>query len=225
MKPKKTKKANLENFRTIFLQIGMTLSLTAILFAFEWKTAVNIEEISAPNTNWEDVEDLPPVTMPKAEIKEVKPPSFELEVVDDIKDFKIEDDLHELFKGLEDYQPEDFSNIVKDVEVVDDEPLVIAEFMPTFQGKDLRYFRNYVSANLKFPERAVETGINGTVYIEFVVDKDGSVSDVRILRGVHPDVDAVVLQVIKNSPKWEPGFNNGIYVRVKFTMPIAFKLL
>jgi protein TonB len=225
MTPKKTKKANLENFRTIFLQIGMILTLSAILFAFEWKTAVNIEEISPSNTNWEDVEDLPPVTMPKAEIKEVKPPSFELKVVDDTKDLKIEDDLQELFKNLEDYQPEDFINIVKDVEEVDDEPLIIAEFMPTFQGKDLRSFRNYVSANLKFPERAVETGINGTVYIEFVVDKDGSVSDVRILRSVHPDLDAAVIEVIKNSPKWEPGINNGRFVRVKFTMPIAFKLL
>ncbi|MCK5169102.1 MAG: energy transducer TonB [Bacteroidales bacterium] len=63
------------------------------------------------------------------------------------------------------------------------------------------------------------------VYATFVIDKDGSVTDVQIMRGVHPDVDKAVINVIKNSPRWEPGMNNGRYVKVKFTIPVAFKLI
>ena len=110
-------------------------------------------------------------------------------------------------------------------ENVDDEPFIYAEFMPTFQGKDGSYFRNYVAENVSFPNDAREYGISGTVYVTFIIDKDGSVTNVEIKRGVHPVIDQAVLEVIKNSPKWDPGINNGRYVRVRYTIAIAFKLL
>ena len=97
--------------------------------------------------------------------------------------------------------------------------------MPSFQGKDVNSFRNYIAKNIDFPAKAASNGIKGTVFVEFVVDKDGSVSDVRVIRPVHPIVDNAVLKVIQNSPKWEPGINNGHYVRVKFTIGIKFDLI
>jgi periplasmic protein TonB len=224
MKTKKSKKANLENYRTIFLQIGIILTLSAILFAFEWKSEVEIETLLNNKTSWIDVESLPPVTMPKQELKMVKPPSFEMIVVDDEKDIEIKDDLQDLFKDIEDYKPIDFGDIESGDEVVDDDPFIVAEFMPTFNGKDRKYYREYIAENIKFPAAAIENGITGTVYVSFVVDKDGSVTDIQILRGVHPTIDKAVLKVIKNSPKWDPGMNNGRYVKVRCTISIAFKL-
>lgn len=226
MKPKKTEKANLERKRIIFLQIGMILTLSAILFAFEWKTSeVTIKDFDTNNTEWIDTEVLPPVTMPEAEVKEVKPPSFDLEIIKDDNEIKIEDNLLDLFRELEDYVPEDFDIPVKEEEVVNDEPFIVAEFMPTFQGQESKYFRNYIAKNVSFPEEAKINGVSGTVYASFIIDTKGYVTDVKIERGVHPVIDNAVLNVIKSSPKWEPGMNNGRFVRVKFTMPISFKLI
>jgi protein TonB len=110
-----------------------------------------------------------------------------------------------------------------DPEIIDD-PVLVAQFMPTFQGKDGNYFRNYIAERVKFPEDAINNSISGKVYISFVIDKDGSVTDVEVLRGVHEVVDNAVVKVIKNSPRWEPGINEGNYVRVKYAIAIAFEL-
>lgn len=225
MKTKKSKKANLENFRTLFFQIGTIITLAAILFAFEWNSTVKIDELESNGISWSDTEELPPVTMPKPEIKEVKPPSFEIEIIDDHKKIDFEEDIHDIFKGIEEYDPISVDDFDDDIESVNEDPLIIAEIMPTFQGKDLSSFRDYVAKNVVFPERAKETGVSGTVYASFVVDKSGNVTNVVILRGVHPDVDNAVIKVIKNSPKWEPGVNNGRLVKVQFTIPVSFQLM
>lgn len=223
MKTKKSKKANLENYRTIFLQIGLILVLSAILIAFEWKSNIEYDFDYVITSIYDDSEVIPPVTMPKAETpKKVEAPSFVI-MPDEFEVPEFDPEKFSTEIGVND--PFDMPNFDDIEELVEDEPVIIAEFMPTFQGKDLSYFRNYVSKNLVFPERAKETGVVGTVYATFVIDKDGSVTDVQIMRGVHPDVDKAVINVIKNSPRWEPGMNNGRYVKVKFTIPVAFKLI
>ena len=225
MKTKKTKRANLENFRTIFFQIGAIITLSAILFAFEWNSSVKIEKLDYDNgVLWKDNEILPPVTKPMPEIKEVRPPSFNLKVVDNNKDFQ-EEDLADLFKNIEEYEPVNIGDFESGDEVVEEDPVVVAQIMPKFQGKGVNSFRSYIAEHIHFPNRAKETGVTGTVYATFVIDKDGSVIDVQIIRGVHPDVDNAVIKVIKSSPKWEPGFNNGRYVKVRYTIPVSFKLI
>lgn len=224
MKKKKTNKANLENKRTIFYQIGTILTLLAIFLAFEWNSTVDIEKLDYNRTDWGDIEALPPVTMPKPEVKEVKPPSFQIKIVDN-DEVVIDDDLSHLISEIEGDEAVKIYDFERKEEIVDDEPVLFAQFMPSFQGKGVNSFRNYIAENVVFPQNAKETGIAGTVYATFVIDIDGSVVDVQIMRGVHPDVDNAVLQVIRNSPKWEPGINNGKYVKVKYTIPIAFKLL
>ena len=224
MKTKKTNKANLENKRTIFFQVGTILTLFAILVAFEWNSSVKIEKLPDHRIDWGEVEQLPPVTMPKAEIKEVKPPSFEFTIADD-DDFIDEMDINIFDSEADQETVIKIVDIERPDEVVDDEPVLFAQFMPTFQGKDVSSFRNYIAENIDFPEKAKASGISGTVYATFVIDKDGSVTDVQILRGVHSDVDNAVIKVIKNSPKWEPGMNNGKYVKVRFNIPVAFRLL
>lgn len=221
MKLKKSKKANLEKFRTIFFQAGMILTLSAILVAFEWKSTVEFEPMIFDSSGYEVIEIDIPRTKHKEEI--VKPPvPIEAFTIED-DDVFIEDEP--VFIDTEDDWNDPMAGFVisEEPEVIE-EPLVFAQFMPTFQGKEGSYFRNYIAERVKFPEDAINNSISGKVYISFVIDKDGSVTDVEVLRGVHDVIDNAVVKVIKNSPRWEPGINEGNYVRVKYAIAIAFEL-
>ncbi|NOQ25234.1 MAG: TonB family protein [Bacteroidales bacterium] len=222
MKLKKSKKANLEKFRTIFFQAGMILTLSAIFVAFEWKSSVEFEPLTIISSGYEEMEIVMPRTKHKEEI--VKPPvpveTFTIEK----DDYIIEDEPEFMETDVDWNDPMPDIVIEDDDPEVIDEPLVFAQFMPTFQGKDGSYFRNYITECVKFPEDAIINSISGKVYISFVIDKDGSVTNVEVLRGVHEVVDNAVVEVIKNSPRWEPGINEGNYVRVKYAIAIAFEL-
>lgn len=221
MKTKKTKRANLENYRTIFLQIGLILTLSAIFVAFEWNSAVEMEQLYNNNPKGIDIIDLPPITRPKAEEIKAKPkiPTEQFVIKEDHVD--IVDEPFLIDEG--EWTDADLPTWEEEEEEVD-EPVLSAQFMPTFKGEDGLYFSNYISQKVKFPEEARRNGITGTVYASFVIDKDGSVSNVEILRGVHPAIDQAVINAIQNSPKWEPGINNGKFVRVRYSIAVAFRL-
>jgi protein TonB len=102
------------------------------------------------------------------------------------------------------------------------DPLFIVEVMPSFRGGDEKKFRDWVQNRAVYPEEAVNNKIKGTVMLTFVVEKDGSVSDVNIVRGVHPLLDNEALKVVSESPKWSPGLQRGQPVRVIFIIPIIF---
>lgn len=107
---------------------------------------------------------------------------------------------------------------------VDDDVFVIVENMPTFQGGNLNKFREYINENLIYPEIAAQNGIQGRVIVSFIVEVDGSVSNIKVLRGVDPSLDKEVCRAIEASPKWEAGKQRGEKVRVTFNMPIIFTL-
>ena len=98
------------------------------------------------------------------------------------------------------------------------------EEKPTFNGGDANGFAKWVNENIKYPENAKEKGVEGRVVLGFVVDDNGNVSDVKVLRGVDPDLDAEAVRVVKASPKWEAGKQNGNNVKVSYTFPVVFKL-
>jgi len=107
----------------------------------------------------------------------------------------------------------------------EEEVFFVAEDMPTFNGKEASLgFREYVGANLKYPEEAAKKGIQGTVYVQFIVEASGEVSNVKVLRGTNPSLDQEAIRIVKNSPRWTPGKQRGKNVRVSFTFPIKFKL-
>jgi protein TonB len=222
MKPKKSKKANLENLRTIFFQIGMILTLSLVLVAFEWTSGYEFEPIDFVTSNDGVIELDIPITRPeKEEPIKVDPPSFEIDIVKDEFDVP-EVDLSHLISEIGENDPIDIIEFDETETII--EEFVKVEIMPTFQGKNGRYFRNYVASEVKFPASAIETGVSGTVFASFVIDENGKVVDAIITRQVHPVIDNAVLKVIENSPEWEPGINNGEYVRVKYAIAIAFKL-
>ncbi|MFP4526634.1 MAG: energy transducer TonB, partial [Bacteroidales bacterium] len=98
------------------------------------------------------------------------------------------------------------------------------EDMPEFRGGGINAFRDYIQKNLKYPSVAAENGIEGTVFVKFVVDEDGSISNAEVLRGVDPALDEEAVRAIRDAPEWEPGKQRGKPVRVQFTIPIVFKL-
>ena len=108
-------------------------------------------------------------------------------------------------------------------EKVEEEVFVVVEEMPEFPGGTLA-LRQYLASAVKYPVIAQENGIQGKVYVNFVVEKDGSVTKAKIARGVDPSLDAEALRVVSTLPKWKPGKQRGAPVRVSYTVPISFKL-
>jgi len=113
-------------------------------------------------------------------------------------------------------------NIIDEGEALEIHTFV--EEWPAFPGGDTARIM-YLNENLKYPKIAKETGIQGAVYVSFVVEKDGSITNVKILRGIGGGCDEEALRVINAMPKWNPGRQNGKEVRVQFNMPITFKLI
>ena len=99
---------------------------------------------------------------------------------------------------------------------------VIVEEMPSFDGKGHEHFEDFIAENITYPEQAGKYGIRGVVFVQFIVEKDGSVSNVRLIKGVDPLLDNEAIRVVKSSPKWEPGRQKGEPVRVVVNIPIMF---
>ena len=113
---------------------------------------------------------------------------------------------------------------VVETEVVDEDVIVdVAEIMPEFPGGTAALMK-YLGTNIKYPTIAQENGTQGRVIIQFVVERDGTISDVHIARGVDPYLDKEAVRVVQSMPKWIPGKQNGKAVRVKFTVPVMFRL-
>lgn len=227
MEPKKTDKADLEGKKTLFLQIGIVSTLALLLIAFEWTT----REV---NTGYLgellDVvleEEIIPVTRPEELIEPPPPPpqpSELLNIVDDEVDI-----IDELY--IEDVEATantriEITQFSMPTEEVSDEPILffLIEDKPEFMGGGEEAFRKWVLSNLSYPQIAAENGIQGTVHLKFVVNRDGSVSDIAIVRGVDPSLDREAIRVISSSPRWEPGRQRGNPVRVAFSFPVTFRL-
>ena len=227
MELKKSPKADLESKRNIFVQIGLVVSLGIILLAFEWTSKVEqasslgqmteqqVEDEIIPITRQEEVKPPPPPPPPK--VVEV------LNIVDD--DVEIDDELEIMDSEADDETSIDVAPVIQDQEEEADEGQVffIVEDMPEFPGGELA-LRKFIANAIKYPVIAQENGIQGKVYVNFVVDKDGSVTSARIARGVDASLDKEALRVVNNLPKWKPGKQRGKPVRVSYTVPISFVL-
>ena len=106
-----------------------------------------------------------------------------------------------------------------------DPVFVVVEEMPTFQGGDINNFREWVQKRVEYPEELVAERVEGKVFVMFVVEADGSVSDATIMRGLHPKLDKETLDKVKSSPQWKPGKQRGVPVRVRFSMTIEYNLI
>ena len=225
MEEKKSPKANLENKKLMFIQIGMVISLLVAWMAFEHKS-YDKREIDPSLLNREVVLDEEMVEITKQEEQKPQPVEMpkqttQLEIVQDdveVEDIEINAEV-EQNEVIEEYvAPE-----VVDEEVVEQEIFKIVEEMPSFPGGEAKLME-YVGKNIKYPQIARETGIQGRVFVNFVVEPDGSVSNVTVLRGIGGGCDEEAMRVVKNMPKWKPGKQRGKAVRVQYMLPVNFRL-
>ena len=106
----------------------------------------------------------------------------------------------------------------------DDEPYLNAEVMPSFQGGDLNSFRNWVQSRLRYPQLATENGIQGNVVLTFVIEKDGRLTNIQVMRTPDLSLSEEAIRVLNQSPKWSPGKQNDQAVRIKYTLPVVFRI-
>ncbi len=113
---------------------------------------------------------------------------------------------------------------VEEEEVEDDQPFLRAETMPSFQGGDLNTFRKWVQDNVRFPQIALENGIQGRVTLSFVIEKDGRLTNIQVLQTPDRSLSEEAIRVLNKSPKWSPGKQRNQTVRVKYTLPVDFRV-
>jgi len=216
MESKKNPEVNLERKRGLFLQIGLVIALLVVLGAFEYKTYEKVA-YNLGALNLDDLEEeIIPIT--KQEIKPPPPPPPPPEIIEIVEDdVEIEDEIE-----IEDTESDEDEEI-EIIEEDDDEFFMVVENMPIFPGGDLGLMK-YIQKNVKYPAIAKEYNITGKVYVSFIVDKSGSVTNVKIVRGVDKNLDAEAVRVVKSLPKYKPGKQRGKSVRVMFTIPINFTL-
>ena len=226
MEVKKSPKADLENKRGLFLEIGLALTLAFVFLAFEWRVdsaeatgledqqEMEAEEEMIPVTRQEPIKP-PPPPPPAPKVAEV------LEIVDN--DEEIEDEL-EIEDSDADMDEEVDIQVVEEEEEEDEaQVFVVVEDMPEFPGGNLE-LQKWIAKSIKYPVIAQENGIVGRVFVTFVVNKVGGVEQVRVIRGVDPSLDKEAVRVINQMPKWKPGKQRGKPVRVSYTVPINFQL-
>lgn len=115
------------------------------------------------------------------------------------------------------------AQVVETEEITEEEVFSIVEEMPSYPG-GAAAVANYIANNLQYPQSAIENGIQGKVFVQFVVEKDGSVSNVKVIRGLSTECDEAAVNVVKSMPKWTPGKQRNQPVRVSYSLPIMFRL-
>ncbi len=227
MEVKKSPKADLEGKKSTWLLIGYVLILAVVFVAFEWSerdkqilvaqgpVEIKFEEDMVPITQQEQKPTPPPPQAPSAE--EV------LKIVENDANIEETEVATSEDKG-EAVQVVSTGPAVVVEEVVEEEQIFqVVEEMPSFPGGDAECMR-FLNKNIKYPTIAQENGIQGRVILQFVVNKDGSIVDVVVARSVDPYLDKEAVRVVNMMPKWKPGKQRGKPVRVKFTLPVTFRL-
>ncbi len=231
MEIKKSPKANLESKKLLFREIGLIVTLAIVYFAFEWSTTEKAETFADAQTTVIEEEEMVPITQETPPPPPEPPKEPQLSDIIDIVDNEVtieedfdwstEDDEN-VGVEIKEYVPEEVVEEVIEEEII---PLAVIEEQPEFQGKKRgQTFQDWVYSELVYPEIAKENGISGRVTLTFIINKDGSVSDVRILRGVDSSLDKEAIRVVSSSPKWKPGKQRGKPVKVRYDFPIIFQL-
>lgn len=226
MEKKKNERADLQNKRLLFTEIGCILALAVVYFGFEYTTAeVRTAALEDAGTVVE-VEDMIPITFDTPPPPPALPQIILSDILDIVDDDIEVDDEHILL-------PDDFDApvlITDCFEVVEEEaeeetlPFILVEEKPKFNGKDANEFSRWVNQRLDYPQVCIENGVQGRVTLEFTIRADGSLSDIKVLRGVDPALDSEAVRVVQSSPKWTPGRQRDRAVSVTYTFPVIFRL-
>jgi len=222
MEIRKNPKSDLEKKKSYLFQIGMIIALVAVMTAFEYKSYDKSSITLSRDTFHEIPEDLVPVTVHKKKQLPPPAPKIQINIVEDLKE-DLGDFTFDALASEDTPVPDYFPTTIKEEVIPDDIPVSIPEIMPEFPGGFTALYK-YLKDHVQYPVNAREVGIQGTVYLSFVVEKDGSISNVEILRGVGGGCTEEAIRVVKSMPDWSPGTQMGRPVRVIYNLPIKFTL-
>jgi protein TonB len=222
MEPKKNPKADLEKLRGTFMAAGLLVSMVVVYAIINFK----FYEVSASELGQlvvEQVEEeIIPITQQNTPPPPPPPPPAAPEII------QVVDDKTEVAEVEMVDTEADATTVVEEFEVkeevVEEEIFTIVESMPEFPGGGQEALFKYLQKEMKYPQVAKENGIQGTVFVNFVVGKDGKIRDVKVLRGVNKMLDDEAIRVVKAMPSWSPGKQRGKAVSVSYNLPIKFTL-
>ncbi|MBR1798669.1 MAG: energy transducer TonB [Bacteroidales bacterium] len=227
MELKKNPKADLEKRRGLYLEIGLVVILGISLIALEIKNYDEETIVVEQRTAVDEIEDV----VIQTDVQETPPPpppeapevTTEFEIVDD--EAEIQNELHVDAEVKEDTRNVEIVKVEveEEEEEVEEEIFQVVESAPEFPGGEGEMYK-YFAQNIKYPSLARENGITGRVYVTFVVEKDGSIANPRVLRDIGGGCGAEAVRVVKSMPKWNPGKQRGKAVRVQFNLPVSFQL-
>ena len=223
MENKKSQRADLEKKRLMFTQIGLIVSLALAWMVFESKSYEN-KEIKIFDGQVELVpEDFVPVTI-QEKPQPIEKPKIVTQITVMDNDTQIDDPIV-IDVSIKDDEPIEPTIIIDidDEDIVEETPFILVETMPEFPG-GMNKMMEYVARNVKYPQMARESGIQGRVFVTFIVEKDGSITNVALLRGIGGGCDEEAMRVVRSMPKWSPGLQCGRAVRVSYNLPVNFKL-
>lgn len=225
MEIKKSPKADLQNKRGLLLEIGLIVALALVIAAFAYTPKEHrIEQV---DLNYGPVDEQI-VEITRQDQKPPEPPKkVEVKVIADLlqvvtNETKIATDINfaEFDEDTEVLQQVE----VKEEIIEDDQPFLTAETMPSFQGGDLNTFRKWVQDNVRFPQIALVNGISGRVVLSFVIEKDGRLTNIQVLMTPDRSLSEEAIRVLNKSPKWSPGKQRNQVVRIKYTLPVDFRM-
>lgn len=220
---KKTKKADLEKKRPLFFEIGLTIALAMMFVAFEWTS------LEKPRTNFRSymddsfIEELE-IDITRIEKKEElkKPKAIQIEIIKNETDIPESD--FELNTEINEYDGIIFPDFTPEEEHIEEEVFVIVENMPEYRNGGLINFHDHIMHIVDYPQTAIELGLEGTVYVSFVINKKGKITKIKIVRSVDPLLDNAAIAAIEQSEKWKPGIQAGRPVNVAMVIPVRFRL-
>lgn len=223
MEIKKKPEADLTKKTGMFLNLGLVISLGVVITAFSWRSydEGDLMNLGQVDDNFEEIMEVPPTEQPPPPPPVIQQPEI-IEVPDEEEiEQEIEVDLD--VEITEETAIEEIIVSDEPEEEVADEIFTIVEEQPTPDG-GMPAFYDFVRKNLKYPSQARRMGIEGKVFVQFVVDKDGTITDVQAIKGIGAGCDEEAIRVLSKHPKWKPGKQRGRPVRVRMVIPITFKL-
>ena len=227
MEIKKSERADLEKGKGTSLLIGFVIALGVMFVALEW-TQREVEDNSDLYTA-RDVslnEEMIPITLP--EKKTVPPPPAAvtkaeiIEIVEDDADIE-EDIMASTEDNVEWVDIDEYDVVTVEPEPEEEEIFMVVEDQPEFPGGTAALLE-YLRKNIKYPAICRENNIQGRVLVTFIVNKDGAIVEPEVVKSVNPSLDKEALRVISTMPNWKPGSQRGKPVRVKYTVPVNFRL-
>lgn len=223
MEAKKTEKADLTKKSSFFFSVGLLVTMSIVVMAFEWRDSEkqDVDLMGKSVNTFEEMLEIPPTEQPPPPPPQIQQPQI-IEVPDEEE---IEEEIQVKF-DVEVTEDTKVQQIVIQAEEPKEEVEEIFTIVedPAAPIGGMTAFYKYVGDKIKYPPQARRMGVEGRVFVEFVIDKDGSIQEVRAVKGIGAGCDEEAVRILQTAPKWKPGKQRGKPVKQRMVLPITFKL-